>query len=105
MAGKAAVHRFDGRSKSLLVSFRASARRWTLGARLAEWEIAAEDGESRCAEGFGESDQQRSIAVCSGAVGQYQAIAAALRGLVEETANGDSVGSVLELPKAFHTTM
>ena len=65
-----AAHRLDGGLQSLLVSFGASAGRRTLRARLAEGKIATEDGEARCGEGFGEGDQERSIAVCSGAVGE-----------------------------------
>ncbi len=88
-AGHFALHGLDGSVKSLLISLRASSRRWSVGARLTEGQIAAEDGEAGSAEGVGESDQERSIAVCSRAMGQDEAVCCGRGGLVEESANGD----------------
>jgi hypothetical protein len=108
-AGHLASDRLDGGAKSLLVSFRASARWWAVKSRLAEGEIAAEDGEAGCAEGFRESDQQRSIAVRSCTVGEdeavFGAICGARRGLVEESADGDSGGGIDEFVSAIHIAM
>jgi hypothetical protein len=109
VAGKMAAHRLDGGLQPLLVSRRASAGRWALRARLAKGKIAAEDGEAGGGEGFGESDEERSIAVGSSAVGEDEAIAGglneavavAVRGLVEESANRKCAGCVRELLRAI----
>ena len=73
--------------------------------RLTEGKIAAENGEAGCGEGVGESDQERSIAVCSRAVGQYEAITAAACRQMQEPANGYFARSVCEFLKVCHMRM
>ena len=87
-AGKMAAHRLDGGSESLLIWFGASARRRPVGARLAEGEIAAEDGEAGRGEGFRQGDEQQGVAVCSCSVGEDEAIRCVGRRVVEDSANG-----------------
>jgi hypothetical protein len=60
--------------------------------QLAEGKIAAEDGEPGGAEGIGERDEKRRVAVRSCAVGEDEAIAAGCGRGVEVAANGDCIG-------------
>jgi hypothetical protein len=59
--------------------------------KLAEGQVAAEDGEAGLAESFGEGDEERALAVGSGAVGEDKAgprVGAGGLGAMEETADG-----------------
>jgi len=101
-AGKMAAHRLDGGLQALLVSLGAASGRRPLWARLTEGEIAAEDGKAGVSEGRGESDKERRVAVCSGAVSEDEAVAVTVGGLVEESDDGDCAGGVCELLIAGH---
>src|SRR5215813_10198485 len=58
--------------KSLLIAFRASSWRWTMWSRLPERKIAAENRRSCFTECFRQRNEERSIAIGSGSMRQYQ---------------------------------
>ena len=66
---------------------------WT---QLAEWEVAAEDGQARFTEGSGEFREEWRLAVCSCPVGEDEAIAGGACWNVEEAANERFSGVVTE---------
>ena len=61
-------------SESLLVAFRAAPLWWPVGSQLAEWEIAAEDGQPGGAESIRHRHEKGRIAVRSRTVRQNKAI-------------------------------
>jgi hypothetical protein len=73
-AGDAASHDLNCRLKSGLVSFGASAWRRAVRPRLTEREIAAEHGESGCAEGMRQGYEKRRFAVRACTVRQNEAV-------------------------------
>lgn len=85
-AGEAeAAQGFDRGAEAGLVLLRAVARR-TVGAKLAKGQVTAENGESRLAEGFSEGDEERCLAVGSGAVRENEALFRRC-GVMEEAAD------------------
>ena len=78
--------------EALLIAFGAAAWRRTVRTQLAEGKIATEHGESGGAEGIGERDEKRRVAVRSGAVGEEETVAAGVGQRVEVTANRYLIG-------------
>jgi len=70
------------------------------GTGRAEWprlpvrQVAAEHGKAGCGEGLGEGDQQRSLGVAAGAVGQHQGVLIGSFGNVKKSANMGIDGAV-----------
>lgn len=96
-------HGRDGGFESLLVACRTARWRWTVGARLAKGQIAAEDGESGVAERGGEGDEERRVAVRARAVGQDEGFAGRIGREMEEAADGRFIRRiVLEFSNRAH---
>ena len=85
------AHGRNRRSESLLVALRAAALRRPVRARLAEGKVAAQDSPSRRAESVRQGDEERGVAVRSGAVGQDEAIPGGSGREMQEAANGHFV--------------
>lgn len=68
-----------------------------VGAELAEGKIAAKDGAAGGAEGVGEGNQKRSLAVGPGSVREDEPGSSGNRGAMQEAADGRSRGGVGEL--------
>lgn len=90
------AHRFDSGAEAGLIPRGAVARR-TMGAKLAEGQVAAEDGEASLAEGVSEGDEERGLAVGAGAMGEDEAEFRGRGGAMEETLDGRIGGRVAEL--------
>ena len=91
VACRLAAHRGEGGLDSLLIAFCASARWRAVRARLAEGQIAAEDCDARVAECGREGNEERGVAIGSGAVGEDKSVAGRIGGEMQEAANGRGV--------------
>ena len=85
--GESTLHDVNCCTQAGLIPLGASARRRSVRACLAEWEIAAENGEAGCAKSIGEGGEKRRFAVRSRAVRQYEGARAGERRTVEKSTN------------------
>jgi hypothetical protein len=77
----------DGRFESLLIAFRAAALWRPVRARLAKGQFTAQNGPSGVAERACECDQERRVAVRSGAMGEDEGIAGRIGREMKEAAH------------------
>src|SRR5271170_1189115 len=91
-----ASHGFNRRSKTGLISFTASAWRWTMRPGLAERKIAAKHSQAYGAEPVRQRNKERSVAVRSGAVCQYEAIGAGNVWVMQKPSHGCLFSRIVE---------
>ena len=97
-------HGSNRRAKALLIPFRTAPRRWPVRSQLAKGKVAAENGDSRCAEPIGQCHEKRRVAVRSRAVSKDDAIPCRALRAVEVSPNAYFIyQEVKKLSVAVHT--
>ena len=86
-------------AESLLVGLGAASRRRPVGAHLPERQVAAKDGKTCRAEGFGESHEKSRLAVGSGTMGENERTAGLGIGKMQKPADWDLARSIDEVPE------
>ena len=71
-------------AQAFAVSGRHGGKRRAVRARLAKWQIAAQDHKSAIRKCISQGDQEFTLAICAGSVAEHQRIAIGLRGFMEK---------------------
>ena len=80
-------HRSERCSEALLITLCTATLWWSIGSQLPEGKIAAEHGQTRCAEGVRQRHKKGRVAVGSRAVCQDQTVAGRTGRLVQKSSN------------------